>query len=272
VPVWTGQPLAGQSILLLSEQGFGDTIQFARYAQELNRGGATVRLLAPESLVEILAAMPGIEQVVSSIADAPSCDWQAPLLSLPALHNGDIPSKVPYLFPDPDRIEYWTSVLQAPQGHLRVGIAWRGGPDHRNDRNRSIDPALLRALANVHATTFISLQKGQPHGLPDLPFAPLHRDLTDFADTAALMFHLDLVISVDTSVAHLAGALGRRTWVLLPFNPDWRWMLNREDSPWYPGMRLFRQKQRGKWLPVMDRVRHELSALAKQNPVSVPGR
>ena len=141
-----------------------------------------------------------------------------------------------------------------------------GGTDHWNDRNRSLDPSFLAAFAGLTAVSVISLQKGFREGCDGvIPFVPLHRELTDFADTAALMIHLDLVISVDTSVAHLAGALGLPTWVLLPFAPDWRWMLERNDSPWYPGMKLFRQQRRGEWLPVLEKVREALVSLAERS-------
>ena len=270
--LWTGQTLKESSILLLSEQGLGDTIQFIRYARHLRYAGASVRALAPAPLVEILRTATGIEDVVPDNQAPPPCDWYAPLLHLPAMFRTraeTIPAEVPYLEADPERVRDWSSLLagsktQVPDDFLRVGIAWRGGPDHWNDRNRSMKSSCLAALAGLSATAFISLQKGFPDGCESLAFTPLPRQLTDFADTAALMIHLDLIISVDTSVAHLAGALGLPTWVLLPFAPDWRWMLDRDDSPWYPTMRLFRQQRRGDWSAVLERVREALKSLAER--------
>lgn len=259
--LWTGQSLKEKSILILSEQGLGDTIQFIRYARQIWDEGGRVSAVCPAPLVELLRTATGLEQVVPDHLALPPCDWYAPLLHLPDVFTTrmeTIPSEVPYLSADPERVRGWGAALQIPDNHLRVGIAWRGGVDHWNDRNRSMDPSCLATLAGLTETSFISLQKGYGDGCENLAFTPLPRELTDFADTAALMSHLDLVISVDTSVAHLAGALGRPTWVLLPFAPDWRWMLERDDSPWYPTMRLFRQSRRRDWLPVLERVREAL--------------
>ena len=266
--LWMGQPLKGSSILLLSEQGSGDTIQFIRYARRLKDEGGSVRALCPAPLVELLGTATGIEHVIPDHQAPPTSDWYAPLLHLPAVFRTGIetiPAEIPYLSADPERVRAWGSSLGFSGNRLRVGIAWRGGPDHWNDRNRSMEPPFLAAFAGLTAVNFISLQKGFREGCGFIPFVPLHRELTDFADTAALMIHLDLVISVDTSVAHLAGALGRPAWVLLPYAPDWRWMLERNDSPWYPNTRLFRQQQRGEWLPVLEKVREALVSLAKRS-------
>jgi len=265
--LWNGEPLRGRSILLLSEQGLGDTIQFIRYARLLHREGAQVQACCPASLAEILQSAPGIERVFPDVQPPLSCDWYVPLLNLPKVFGtraGTIPADVPYLSADPDRVRNWgewISHVTPGDTQLRVGIVWRGGPDHLNDRNRSLNPSDLAPLQGIPAVTFFSLQKGCRTGCEGLNFVPLPRELDCFADTAALMAHLDLVISVDTSTAHLAGALGRTAWVLLPFAPDWRWMLGRSDSPWYPGMRLFRQPRRGKWRPVLNQVRDALVKL-----------
>jgi tetratricopeptide (TPR) repeat protein len=267
--LWNGEHLKGSSILLLSEQGLGDTIQFIRYARLLGLEGGRVHAFCPPALAELLESAAGLECVVPDDQAPPSCDWYAPLLHLPAVFGtriGTIPADIPYLKADPDRIRKWGAWIGAetsPSSHLRIGIAWRGGPDHWNDRNRSINPACLTALNRLPAVKFFSLQKGQPRGCEGLDFVPLPRDLGNFADTAALIMHLDLVISVDTSVAHLAGALGQPVWLLLPFAPDWRWMRGRDDSPWYPGMRLFRQPRRGEWLPVMEQIREALVSLTQ---------
>ena len=266
--LWNGEHLKGSSILLLSEQGLGDTIQFIRYARLLDREGARVQALCPPSLAELLRSAAGVERVIADDQAPPAGEWYAPLLHLPAVFGtraGTIPAEVPYLWAVPERVRHWGSWMSAATGSassLRVGLAWRGGRDHWNDRNRSMNSSLLAALRGVPSTTFFSLQKDCREGCEELEFTPLPRDLTDFADTAALMTHLDLVISVDTSVAHLAGALGRPTWLLLPFAPDWRWMMERTDSPWHPQMRLFRQIRRGDWRSVVEEVRDALVNLS----------
>lgn len=264
LPLWNGEPIEGRGILLMSEQGLGDTIQFIRYARRLQYEGGRVSALCPDSLAELLRTAPGLENVIVAGQQASQCDWYAPLMHLPRLFDTrmeTIPADVPYLFADPERVRQWGLALDIPSSHLKVGLVWRGAAEHWNDRNRSIDPAELSALQGVPGIAWISLQKGFPHGHESLSFTPLPRDLEDFADTAALMAHLDLVISVDTSVAHLAGALARPVWTLLPFAPDWRWLRARSDSPWYPTMTLFRQQRRGEWKPVMERVREEVAKL-----------
>lgn len=261
VPQWNGEPVHGRRILLLGEQGLGDTIQFVRYARRLRYEGGRVSAVCPEPLAELLRTAPGLEHVIEQSRKTPPCDWYSPLLDLPRLFDTrleSIPAETPYLFADPERVRDWALALRIPASHVRIGIAWRGGEEHWNDRNRSLQPAALAVLDGVPDATWISLQKGHPAGCESLPFTPLPRELTDFADTAALMMHLDLVISVDTSVAHLAGALARPVWTLLPFAADWRWLLGRGDSPWYPGMRLFRQQRPGEWGNVLESVREEL--------------
>lgn len=261
VPVWNGEAVKGRRILLLSEQGLGDTIQFIRYARQLRYDGGRVSALCPEPLAELLRTTPGMETVFVNGQQPPASDWCAPLLHLPAMFRTrveSIPAEMPYLFADAERTRQWESALDLPASHLKVGVAWRGGADHWNDRNRSLNPGDLAMLNGIPDTAWVSLQKGYPQGHDSLPFVPLHRDLGDFADTAALIDHLDLVISVDTSIAHLAGALARPVWTLLPYAPDWRWLRDRSDSPWYPTMRLFRQQHRGEWKPVLEQVREEL--------------
>lgn len=266
--LWNGEHLEGSSILLLSEQGLGDTIQFIRFARHLRSEGGRVNAFCPPTLVDLLRTAADIDDVIPDTHPAPSCDWYAPLLHLPAVFGtrpGTIPAQIPYVSADAARVRDWELLLRASIGEgtqFRVGIAWRGGSDHWNDRNRSMNSAVLSALRGIPATAFFSLQKGFRYGCDALDFTPLPRELNDFADTAALMAHLDLVISVDTSVAHLAGALGHPAWVLLPFAPDWRWMLGRTDSLWYPGMRLFRQPRRGDWTSVLEQVREALASLA----------
>jgi len=173
----------------------------------------------------------------------------------------NVPREVPYLQPDANRQAFWFDRLKQT-GTRNIGLAWAGRPEHHNDRRRSIRPELLAPLASVKQTTFITVQP-RPPGVPPpagLPILDLGRELADFADTAALISQLDLLISVDTSVAHIAGAMGKPVWLLLPFSPDWRWMMQREETPWYPTMRLMRQKKLGDWPGVIERVAKELAA------------
>ncbi len=267
LPLWTGEPIRGRRILLLSEQGLGDTLQFIRYARHLRYAGGRVSALCPEPLTELLRTAPGVETVTTAGEEPPACDWYAPLLHLPNVlrtRAETVPAEMPYLSANPERIREWAVSLNIPASHLKVGIAWRGGVQHWNDRNRSLLPSDLAVLDGLPETAWISLQKGFRRGCESLPFTPLHRELGDLADTAALVAQLDLVISVDTSVAHLAGALASPVWTLLPFAPDWRWMRERTDSPWYPSMTLFRQERRGEWRGVMERVREDLMKMRKR--------
>jgi tetratricopeptide (TPR) repeat protein len=264
-PLWLGEyPLARKRILLHAEQGLGDCIQFVRYVPALARMGATVLLEAPPALAALFTRVEGIDTVVAQGAPLPAFDVHCPLGSLPhALRTelSTIPAPSPYLRASAERIATWRARLD----HLpspRIAIAWSGNADHANDRNRSIALARLAPLLSL-AAGFVSIQRDlrsadadELAGLPRLMH--VGPDLQDFDDTAAVIALADLVISVDTAVVHLAGALGRPTWVLLPFCPDWRWMLEREDSPWYPTVRLFRQATAGDWDGVIARVREEM--------------
>jgi tetratricopeptide (TPR) repeat protein len=276
-PEWTGaEDIAGKTVLLHWEQGFGDTLQFARYATWVRARGARVIISVPNILVALMRSLdPGVEIIADDMAP-PDFDLHAPLMSLPLIFGTDIstiPGLVPYLRPDPGAVERWRGKLGARRGP-RVGLVWNGGarPDqphlrHANER-RNMDFSHM-AKVNLPDMEFFSLQKGEPAEteLPSLlathwsggNFTNLAADLTDFAETAALIANLDLVIGVDTAVAHLAGSLGAPVWLLLPEVPDWRWLLERADSPWYPSMRLFRQPSRGDWPAVIARVRDELA-------------
>jgi hypothetical protein len=266
-PVWTGQQsLQGKTILLHAEQGLGDTIQFVRYATLVARRGAKVMLEVQRTLKGLLARVEGVAGIVGRGEELPAFDLHCPLLSLPLAFGTElssIPASVPYLAATDDRIETWSARLPPRKG-LRVGIAWSGNAKHKDDRNRSIALARLAHLFAAPGVQFVSLQKdardGEAEVLRDIPgFLDLGPELKDFADTAALISLIDLVISVDTSTAHLAGAMGKPVWVLLPFSPDWRWLLEREDSPWYPTARLFRQPMIGDWESVIGRMRRELA-------------
>ncbi|MBF0562499.1 MAG: tetratricopeptide repeat protein, partial [Alphaproteobacteria bacterium] len=266
-PLWDGGPLNGKTILLHREQGLGDNIHFIRYARLVKEKGGTVVYYAPPPLVRLFNAVAGIDHIVTRKEDIPVCDCQASLLSLPWLLEtrlAAIPAGIPYLTPEPALAAGWQQYLAARAG-LKVGIVWRGSPSFKNDHKRSIPATrMLDLFKDSENVTFIGLQKEiTPEETAVLGLYPafldVSRDLADFADTAAVIAGLDLVISVDTAVAHLAGALGRPVWILLPFTPDWRWMLKREDSPWYPTAHLFRQPEFGNWAPVFERVRSELA-------------
>lgn len=267
-PQWRGEPLDGATILLLAEQGLGDTLQFVRYVPLVAARGGRVVLEVPPELRALLDGTPGAAMVVTAGDPLPAFEWHCPLLSLPLAFGTDLATvlaDIPYLAADPARRAAWEARL--PQASLKIGLVWAGRPEHKRDRWRSLTLEMLAPLGAVPGAAFVSLQKGPaaqqartpPPGLAlDDPTA----DLVDFADTAALVAALDLVIAVDTSVAHLAGALGKPVWVLLPEMPDWRWLLGRADSPWYPTARLFRQPSRGAWEPVVQAVADALRTLA----------
>nr|WP_245939706.1 tetratricopeptide repeat-containing glycosyltransferase family protein [Stenomitos frigidus] len=262
-PLWDGSPLIGRTILLHAEQGFGDTIQFIRYAALVRDRGGRVIVECQPSLLRLLETAAGIDQLIAQGAPLPDFDVHAPLLSLPHLCSTTletIPAPVAYLSPPVDH----PLRLKVPPGtRLKVGIAWTGNPDHKNNRYRSCAIEQFRALCQLPGIAFFSLQKGAPEAdlqaLAELPIQSLSASLDDFTATAAAIAQLDLVITIDTAVAHLAGALGKPVWLLLSVAPDWRWLLERDDSPWYPTMRLFRQRQRGSWQGVFERVAAELA-------------
>ena len=265
-PLWLGQEsLAGRTILLHSEQGMGDTIQFCRYAKLVSDLGARVILEVPKPLLGLLKQLSWVSEFVVDGSPLPAFEYHCPLLSLPlafktTVHS--IPSPTAYLRADPGKLAYWTSKL-GEKSTPRVGLVWSGRPEHTNDRNRSIGLAtLLQYLPPGYQ--YVSLQKDvRDSDRPVLESRPdlLHfgHDLNDFADTAALCELMEVIISVDTSVAHLSGALGKPTWVLLPFSPDWRWLLDRDDSPWYPSVKLYRQPRVSDWDSVMKKVRAQLT-------------
>lgn len=258
-PLWNGEMLDGRRILLHAEQGLGDTLQFARFASIAKDRGGIVILECHSTLVRLLRSLRGVDEVVARGCDLPEFDCHAPLLSLPAI-LGTLPVEVPYIATDKALSNRWRErVRTGADGLFRIGLAWAGDRRHGNDRHRSMAPEYLKGLSGLESVRFFSLQKDHapvPGLLPHLD--PINMELTDFADTAAIMHHLDLIISVDTSVAHLAGALARPVWTLLPFSADWRWLDSHDDSSWYPTMRLFRQPQPQDWTSVMAKVRAEL--------------
>ncbi|HXE53972.1 MAG TPA: tetratricopeptide repeat protein [Tepidisphaeraceae bacterium] len=250
-PLWDGSDPAGKRILVQCEQGFGDTFQFIRYAPLLADRGARVIVRCPPELRRLLSGQRGIEQVISTGDAIPEFDAHVPLLSLPRLFGttiGTIPAHVPYLKADPEQVAQWRVRLAKEPGQMKVGLVWAGRPRQRVDQNRSVPPQILAPLADASELTWVSLQKDRTELLPDeFHVIDWTSELADFADTAALISALDLVMSIDTGVAHLSGALGKPTWVLLMHIPDWRWMLGGSESAWYPTMRLFRQPVAGDW-------------------------
>jgi tetratricopeptide (TPR) repeat protein len=267
-PLWLGEDdVEGKTILIHSEQGFGDVMQFCRYVPLVAARGAQVLFGVPQSLYDLMTtSFDGTAQVLGEGAEVPQYDRHCPLMSLPLAFGTTlktIPSQTPYLRASHENIRAWSSRLGAKRGP-RIGVVWSGNPAHKNDHNRSIDFRVFSRLLDRDAT-FVSLQK---EVRPDDASAVRDRtdllqiadDLMTFADTAAVVANLDLIISVDTSVAHLAGALAIPVWILLPFVPEWRWLIDRSDSPWYPTARLFRQDAPGDWPAVIDHIVAELKS------------
>jgi tetratricopeptide (TPR) repeat protein len=255
---WDGQPLEGRTILLHAEQGLGDTIQFVRYAALVKQRGGVVVLECQRPLLSLLTSCEGIDRLVGKGEDLPAFDVQASLLSLPGIFHtalGDIPARIPYLFADPRLAEHWRTEL-SPGAGLKIGIFWQGTS---KDPARVIPLTCFEPLVGLPGVRLFSLQKEA--GVEQLqeaagrfPVTELGSRLDDFMDTAAVVVNLDLVITCDTALAHLAGSLGAAVWVAIPLVPDWRWLLDRSDSPWYPTMRLFRQERRGDWQGVFQRI------------------
>lgn len=261
---WRRGDLHGRRLLVRSEQGLGDTIQFARYIPRLAARGARVTLVCAPALVSLLAQLPA--QVIPKSSPLPEYDFWVDQMSLPRLF-GTTPASIPatqgYLTADPDLTQAWAPRLPAGRGP-RVGLVWTGTAAHDNDLRRAIPPALFERVVARPGITPVSLQVGPGSGTAtaSLGLTDMGALFGDFADTAAVVANLDLVISADTAVAHLAGAMGKPVWLLLPYAPDWRWMIQRADSPWYASMRLFRQTAPGDWQGVMDRVLAALDQLA----------
>lgn len=266
-PRWRkGNAIAGKRVLLYAEQGLGDVIQFARFVPRVAAQAAHVTVEVQPALVRLLKSLPC--EVIPTGAPSAQFNLHSPLASLGTLLDVQletIPAAVPYVSTAAEHVARWRTRLSALGGKPKVGIAWSGNPQHTNDYNRSIPFAEMAALLDVPDMTFVNLQKDlrendraafERAGL----FDPT-RDLGDLADTAALIETLDLVITCDSALVHLAGALGKPTWALLPFAPDWRWMLERADSPWYPSVQLFRQGAIGDWRGVVSEVQRELPRL-----------
>lgn len=268
-PVWDGSDLTGRTLLVHDEQGVGDALQFVRYVPLLRERGIDVVLECNSQLVRLLSAMPGVDRVIGRFQPLPPHDAHISLLSLPYLLGARIDNvpAAPYLAAEPGLRAQWAGKLSGYKG-LKVGLVWAGNPEFKADRLRSPGLAVVRPLLDTAGVSFFGLQKGPGRKdletagpLPD-SFVDLGPEIGDFADTAAIMANLDLIITSCTGPAHLAGGLGRPTWTMLPFSPDWRWLATGEDTFWYPCMRLFRQEKRGEWAPVIGRVADALAARA----------
>jgi hypothetical protein len=266
-PLWDGSSFTGKRLLLHEEQGLGDTIQFIRFAPLINALGGEVLLMCQRPLLDLLSRQRGIDKITAS--DAPFAteeyDLQCPLMSVARLLRttpGSIPNQVPYISPDPQLIAKWLSRV-APAGPRRkVGLAWAGNPANAGNATRSIPLSLFESFAHIDNIDLYSLQVGpaaaQIAALPHLRIIDYSREFLNFDETASLIANLDLVISVDTSIAHLAGALGKPVWILLRHSSDWRWLLSGDTSPWYPTARLYRQENAHDWAPVIRKVIDEL--------------
>jgi lipoprotein NlpI len=265
-PPWEGGELAGRRLLIYAEQGLGDAIQFSRYADPLAARGATIILQCQRPLASLMRTVPGVQTVIAPGDPLPDHDCNASIMSLPGLCGttlDSIPCRIPYLRASADVDGRFDDLLAAAKGKRKIGIVWAGSSDNPNDRRRSCRLDHFLKLAQVPGVALFSLQKEQPaqDRLESPEVTDLGPLLDDFAATATAIERLDLIITVDTAVAHLAGALGRPLWLAIPFAPDWRWLLDREDSPWYPTARLFRQRHSGDWEGVFARLGAALTGL-----------
>ena len=275
-PLWLGETdLAGKTLLIHAEQGLGDTMQFCRYATLAAKAGARVIVQAPKNLVRLLETLEGVTRVIADHEPRPEHDLHCPTMSLPLAFRDTIetiPASIPYLHADPSLVREWRDRLSEVRG-LRVGLVWAGSPRFGHvelmatDQRRSMPLSSLAPLASIEGCSFVSLQLGPPAGQtrppPDGLILHDHTsEIADYMDTAALVENLDLVIGVDTSVIHLAGAMGKPVWLLNRFDTCWRWLLDRDESPWYPTMRIFRQPEPGDWASVVRSVSVALRALA----------
>ncbi len=271
LPRWTGEPLEGRSLLLIAEQGLGDTIQFVRYARSLKQRGARVVLAVQPALGRLMASQPNLDELflLGSSEQLPRCDFYLPLLSAPGTLGtsaSTIPAEVPYLWADPKLTDQWRQELSEVEG-FKIGIVWQGSRSFVLDRWRSIALSEFAPLANLPGVRLVSLQRGfgsEQVAQVDFPVLNFSSRLDDaagpFMDTAAVIRNLDLVVTPDTAIAHLAGALGAPVWVTLPFSSEWRWLRDRDDSPWYPTMRLFRQTTFGQRSDVFQRIAEAVQA------------
>ena len=274
-PLWLGgESLLGKTVLLHAEQGLGDTIQFCRYAKMVSDLGANLILEVQKPLMRLLKDLTGVSSLIAKGDPLPEFDFHCPLLSLPLAFKTDlnsIPSSKSYLEAEVERVAYWKDRIKGDG--LKIGIAWQGSKGTKVDIGRSFELKLFKNIAALPNVQLISLQKG--YGSEQLKSMPQGMQVEDlgeeldaegaFLDSAAVMMNLDLVITSDTAVAHLAGALGVKTWVALKFVPDWRWMLDRQDSPWYPSLKLYRQEKMDDWIPVFDQLLVDITLMRKES-------
>jgi hypothetical protein len=274
-PHWDGRLMPKGNLLLIADQGYGDSIQFSRYIAWAASRARSLALACSRELQPVLGGIAGIDTIFDRWEDCPPFDAWCPLSGLPRLHGtrGETIPGAPYLLPPASRQGAWRRRLAGltPPGYRRIGLAWTGRPTHENDRNRSVSLGLLAPLFELDGNAWISLQtEGGRAEIPRYfgraPLVNLGAEIVDFGDTAAIIAELDLVIAVDTAVVHLAGAMGKPVWILLPYAPDWRWQLERCDSPWYPSATLFRQKAPGDWAPVIAELADRLTALPSPPP------
>jgi len=265
IPAWTGEPLNGKTLFIYAEQGLGDTIQFIRYAPLVVERGACVIVECQPELVRLIQSMPSIEKVIPQGSPTPSCDYQIAMMSLPLAFQTrleTIPSNTPYLFAEQNESLKWQQRVACQSGRRKFGLVWAGGQQHPRDSRRSLKLQQLAPLAQFEQIDWISLQKGEAASqVAESSFSlkDWTCELDDMSSTASLIMALDGVVAVDTAVAHLAGALGKPVWLLLPYVSDFRWLLGREDTPWYPHMKLVRQPASGDW----DGTINKLCALLK---------
>ena len=267
-PRWDGSNISGKKLLIVYEQGFGDAIQFIRYIPLIKDKGIDIFLECKREMIELFKRIPEVDEIIEKKEnEVPEIDFDyyIHIMSLPMLFNTDlttIPCKIPYLKTDENKDCYFKNKL-GDKG-FKIGICWSGNSKNPNDSERSINFESFKFLTNFFEVKLVSLQKGKASKeLNDERVIDFTNELNNFSDTASLIKNLDLIISVDTAVAHLAGALGKPTWLLLPIIPDWRWLLGRKDTPWYPTIRLFRQQNKGEWEDVFNRVKKELKTVSK---------
>ncbi len=280
-PQWQGESLEGKTVLICCDQGLGDMIQFARYSENLKNLGATVWVGVHDSLIELIKTVPWIDRVCATgdQIKRDEYDYWTFFMTLPSHFNTvleTIPATVPYITADETKSAWWKDWLakQIPENHKRVGLVWAGNPLHLNDANRSLAFSELAAFSDLKNVIFVSLQLGEKAqnelatGLEGVTILDASPFIHDFTDSAALLNSLDLLLTIDSSPAHLAGALNLPVWLMLPKVPDWRWLLNRNDSPWYKSMRLFRQKEIGDWTSVLNDIKTELATQPESESVA----
>jgi tetratricopeptide (TPR) repeat protein len=272
---WDGESLSGKTILLYAEQGFGDALQFVRYAPLVAELGGKVIVVCQPKLKALFESIAGVSAVLSTSEPHPEFDVCCSLIGLPRIFDttvDTIPAQVPYVHPDGERMRHWRTRLASEPASVKVGLCWATEGISTIASARSLTLDMLAPLGEIRGASYYSLQRGSAarqtaHPPPGMAIVDLSGELRDFSDDAALMSNLDLVISIDTATAHLAGALGRRAWTLTHYPPNWRWLLDRDDCPWYPAMRLFRRQRDDTWENVIARVALALRQLVAQRSV-----